>query len=205
MVGGFLLKTLVTYEMKHLDDMKKKWVQDSVISIKLVAYLDSLKIKGFAIEYLAIVTGKYTEKYEEMYENMVEVLMENKIICLYGKCNGCKDLMINNNIQETMFCNLTGSIFKLDMLDCLMILKAKARALLYRPLESSNMKLKKLLPFIIGQNTIPQGKGKRMTKKDLKSKMNEVELDVSEVGEVIKELDGISERVDGSYWIKGGA
>ena len=82
MVGGFLLKTLVTYEMKNLDDMKKKWVQDSVISIKLVAYLDSLKIKGFAIEYLAIVTGKYTEKYEEMYENMVEVLMENKIICL---------------------------------------------------------------------------------------------------------------------------
>ena len=104
-----------------------------------------------------------------------------------------------------MFCNLTGFIFKLDMLDCLMILKAKARELLYRPLESSNMKLKKLLPFIIGQNTIPQGKGKRMTKKDLKSKMNEVELDVSEVGEVIKELDGISERVDESYWIKGGA
>ena len=44
-----------------------------------------------------------------------------------------------------------------------------------------------------------------MTKKDLKSKMNKVELDISEVGEVIKELDGISERVDGSYWIKGWA
>ena len=59
-------------------------------------------VKGFSLEYLAMVSVKNTGKYNEIYNAMVEVLMGNQSICLYGKCDGCKDVMTNNKTWSSV-------------------------------------------------------------------------------------------------------
>ena len=55
--------------------MKQKFVKDRVVSIETAAYLYSVKVKGFTLENLAMVSVTNTGKYYEIYNAMGEVLM----------------------------------------------------------------------------------------------------------------------------------
>ena len=56
--GGLLLSMNINYAIANMSDKKKKMTQDIVVAIKLCAYLASVNIKGFTLEYVAAVAVK---------------------------------------------------------------------------------------------------------------------------------------------------
>ena len=80
--GGLLLKTLMEERVSKLGmDRKKVW-QDVVVAIKLFSFLEEKKLKGFVMEYLALVATQSVDfaSFNSVFRKMFQLLLENVVI-----------------------------------------------------------------------------------------------------------------------------
>ena len=154
-IGGLLLKTLMEERAAKLGMERKKMWQDMVLAIKLYSFLDEKKIKGFSIEYLALVAVQSVDFScsNSVFRKMKELLSENVVICLnQNHCNICKKFP-GSSIESKSFCSGFGRVFYVDMREAFCIF-SQLNVTIKRGKEAQ---LAKMLPFILEQKRGREG------------------------------------------------
>ena len=152
-MGGLILKKIMKKNLDQMDTvLKKRWAM-VVLALKLYSFMDDLKVKGFSLEYLALVAmqrlgGSFPST--NIFETMKQVLEEEKVICMNkNECDTCRNSP-NSGIESKSFCSGVIGVFSVDMRTALFILTQLNISPSFMVKTGKEGQLAKMLPFYPG-------------------------------------------------------